>query len=481
MFASISFYKHFINYNLQMTANTNPSGIKNIFSFIKQSLSSDEQDFTKGSIRKAVFLLAIPMILEMCMESIFAIVDIFFVSKLGSNAISTVGLTEGMLAIIYSIGFGMSMAATAMVARRVGEKNNEEAAKAGAQAIVLTVGISLVVSVIGILFSKQLLGLMGATQDVINYGSHFTQIMLGCNVVIMLLFLLNGIFRGAGNAAIAMKSLWIANICNIILCPILIHQYGITGAAIATTTGRGIGVCYQSYQLLKGKGIIKMYVQHFIPDAGVLNGLLKVASTATLQFIVASASWIAMARIMAGIGNDQLSGYTIAIRLIVFFILPAFGLSNAAATLVGQNLGAKQPERAEQSVWKVAKYNAIFMGSVSLLFLIGANFFIGLITSEPTVIKTAVLALRIISLGYIFYGIGMVMMNAFNGAGDSKTPTLVNLFWFWIFQIPVAYFTAVVLGWGEKGVFISIVVTETAVTLTSVILFKKGKWKKVKI
>ncbi len=464
-----------------MTANTNLSGIKKIYSFIKQSLNSEEKDFTTGSIRKAVFLLAIPMILEMCMESIFAIVDIFFVSKLGSTAISTVGLTEGMLAIIYSIGFGMSMAATAMVARRVGEKNNEEAAKAAAQAILLTVIISLLTSIVGFIFSTELLGLMGATTEIINYGNRFTQIMLTGNVVIMLLFLLNGIFRGAGNAAIAMKSLWLANICNIILCPILIHKFGINGAAIATTTGRAIGVCYQSYQLLKGKGLIKIYLKHFSPNTAILKNLLNIASTATLQFIVASASWIAMARIMASIGKEQLSGYTIAIRLIVFFILPAFGLSNAAATLVGQNLGAKQPERAEQSVWKVAKYNAIFMGCVSLFFLLGAEFFIGLITNEPLVIKTAVLALRIISLGYIFYGIGMVMMNAFNGAGDSRTPTVVNLFWFWIFQIPMAYFTAIVLGWGEKGVFISIVVTETAVTLTSVILFKKGKWKMVKI
>jgi putative MATE family efflux protein len=297
----------------------------------------------------------------------------------------------------------------------------------------------------------------------------------------MLLFLLNGIFRGAGNAAIAMKSLWIANICNIILCPLLIHQFGIKGAAIATTTGRGIGVCYQLYQLLKGKGVIKIHFKHFLPDTELLKSLLSVATTATLQFIVASASWIAMARIMTGFGKDYIAGYTIGIRLIVFFILPAFGLSNAAATLVGQNLGAKQFERAEKSVWKVAKYNAFFMGTVSLLFLLGAEFFVGLITNEPLVVKTAVLALRIISLGYIFYGIGMVMMNAFNGAGDSKTPTLVNLFWFWVFQIPVAYLMANVLKLGPTGVFVAIVVTETCVTLTSIYLFKKGKWKTVKI
>lgn len=464
-----------------MTTNTNYKSISGIFSFIKESLSSEERDFTAGSLRKAVFLLAIPMILEMCMESVFAVVDIFFVGKLGSNAVSTVGLTESMLTIIYSIAFGISMATTAMVARRVGEKNATGAAKSGAQAILLALTLSVLISVTGIFFSKELLGIMGATEAIKAYGSTYTTIMLSGNAVIMLLFLLNGIFRGAGNAAIAMKSLWLANICNIILCPILIHYFGIKGAAIATTTGRGIGVCYQLYQLLKGKGMIKIHMAHFIPDVQLLKSLLQVASTATLQFIVASASWIAMAKIMTEFGEKSIAGYTIGIRLIVFFILPAFGLSNAAATLVGQNLGAQQFDRAEKSVWKVAKYNAIFMGMVSLLFLFGASFFVELITNEAEVIKIAVQLLRIVSLGYIFYGIGMVMMNAFNGAGDSKTPTLVNLFWFWVFQIPVAYLMAVVLKIGPTGVFIAIVVTETCVTLTSIYLFKKGKWKTVKI
>ena len=422
-----------------MTTYQNYKGINGIISFIKESLSNEERDFTKGSIRKAVFLLAIPMILEMAMESIFAVVDIFFVSKLGSNAISTVGLTESFLAIIYSIAFGVSMATTAMVARRIGEKNTVGAAKAAAQSIMLALTISVAISLLGIFFAERILQLMGATQEIVNYGTVYCRIMLTGNAVIMLIHLLNGIFRGAGNAAIAMKSLWIANIANIILCPILINQYGIMGAAIATTIGRGIGVLYQLYQLLNGKGMIRILIKYFLPDMRIIKSLLFVSFTATMQFIVASASWIAMARIMTSFGNNAIAGYTIAIRLIVFFILPAFGLSNAAATLVGQNLGANQPERAEQSVWKVAKYNAIFMGTVSLLFLIGAEFFVGLVSKEPQVLKTATLALRIISLGYIFYGIGMVMMNAFNGAGDSKTPTLVNIFWFWIFQIPMAY------------------------------------------
>ncbi|MGH2565111.1 MAG: MATE family efflux transporter, partial [Ginsengibacter sp.] len=425
--------------------------MKGIFNFIKESLSNKEHDFTTGSIRKAIFLLAVPMILEMCMESVFAVVDIFFVGKLGSNATATVGLTESVLAIVYSIGFGLSMAATALVARRVGEKNYDSGAKAGAQSIMLALTISVLISLTGIFFAKNVLRLMGATEEIVHNGYTYTKIRLTGNIVIMLLFLLNGIFRGAGNASIAMRSLWVANICNIILCPVLIHQFGLNGAAMATTTGRGIGVCYQLWHLLKGRGIIKIHLHHFLPDKEVLKNLLNVSSTATLQFLVGSASWIAMARIMTGFGSDAVAGYTIAIRWIVFFILPAFGLSNAAATLVGQNLGAKQPLRAEQSVWKTAKYNAIFMGFVSLLFLVCANFFVGIITTEPGVVKISVLALRIVSLGYIFYGIGMVMMNAFNGAGDSRTPTWVNLFWFWIFQIPIAYLVAVVLNWGPKG------------------------------
>jgi putative MATE family efflux protein len=433
-------------------------------------------------MRKAIFILAIPMILEMCLESVFAIVDIFFVAKLGSNATATVGLTESVLTIIYSIAIGLSMAATAMVARRIGEKNPEGAARAGAQAIMVGITISILISITGVIYAEELLRLMGATEEIVQTGSSYTRIMLAGNVVIMLLFLLNGIFRGAGDASIAMRSLWLANLCNIILCPILIHYFGLNGAAIATTTGRGIGVCYQMWHLLKGKkGIIKIHMQHFLPDKEVLKNLLNVASTASLQFIIGSASWIAMARIITDFGSSAVAGYTIAIRWIVFFILPAWGLSNAAATLVGQNLGANQPERAEQSVWKTAKYNAIFMAFVSLLFLVGAEFFVSIISSDPAVVETAVLALRIVSLGYIFYGVGMVMMNAFNGAGDSRTPTWVNLFWFWIFQIPFAYLLAVVWEWGPKGVFIAIVITETCITITSVILFKRGKWKMVKI
>jgi putative MATE family efflux protein len=465
-----------------MTAYSNNKSTKSIFGFIKDAIAGKQQDFTTGSIRKAIFMLAIPMILEMCLESVFAVVDIFFVGKLGSNATATVGLTESVLTIIYSIAIGLSMAATAVVARRIGEKNPDGAARAGAQAIMVALTLSFFISIAGLLFAEELLGLMGATDEIIKTGASYTRIMLIGNAVIMMLFLLNGIFRGAGDASIAMRSLWLANICNIILCPLLIHFFGLNGAAIATTIGRGIGVCYQLWHLLKGeKGIIKIHMHHFLPDKEVLKNLLNIASTATLQFIIGSASWIAMARIMTGFGSSAVAGYTIAIRWIVFFILPAWGLSNAAATLVGQNLGAKQPERAEESVWKTAKYNAIFMAFVSLLFLLCAEFLIGIITTDPAVVKTAVLALRIVSLGYIFYGVGMVMMNAFNGAGDSRTPTWVNLFWFWIFQIPFAYLLAVTWNWGPQGVFIAIVVAETCITITTVILFRRGKWKLVKI
>ena len=464
-----------------MTTYTHHKSQKSIWTYLKESLKSEHQDFTTGSIRKAIFMLAIPMRLEMCMESVFAVVDIFFVGKLGPNAAATVGLTESFLTIVYSVAIGLSMAATAMVARRVGEKNPDGAAKAGAQAALLSFIVTLLISFTGLFFAENILSLMGGGKEVIAMGTTYTRIMLTGNVVIMLLFLINGIFRGAGDATIAMRSLWLANLCNIILCPLLIHRYGLPGAAMATTTGRGIGVCYQVYHLFKGKGIIRIHLRHFIPDPVLLKSIFNIASTATLQFLIGSASWIAMARIISGFGSNAIAGYTIAIRLLIFFIMPAWGLSNAAATLVGQNLGAKQPERAEKSVWLTAKYNAIFMAFVSVLFVTSAEFFVKLINSDPAVVETAVRALRIISMGYIFYGVGMVMINAFNGAGDSKTPTWINLFWFWVFQIPFAYILAIVLKAGTSGVFIAIIVTEACITITSVILFKKGKWKLVKI
>ncbi|MBX9734905.1 MAG: MATE family efflux transporter [Chitinophagaceae bacterium] len=464
-----------------MTAYSLNKGIKNIYTLFKTSLSSEGIDYTSGSMRKAIFMLAVPMILEMCMESVFAVVDIFFVGKLGANATATVGLTESVLTLVYSVAIGISMAATAMVARRVGEKNHEAASEAGVQSLLLAGSISVLISIIGLFFASDILQLMGATAGIIEEGATYTKTMLTANIVIMLLFLINGIFRGAGNAAIAMRSLWLANICNIILCPICIHYFGLTGAAMATTTGRSIGVCYQLYYLFKGKGIIKITIKHFTPVWEVLKSLTSIASTATLQFLIGSASWVFLARMIAGFGSEAMAGYTISIRLIIFFLMPAWGMSNAAATLVGQNLGAKQPERAEASVWKTAKYNAIFMATVSLLFIIAAPFFVGLMNNTPAVVKTGSLALRVISCGYLFYGVGMVMINAFNGAGDSKTPSWINFFWFWIFQIPLAYLLANTFQIGELGIFLAIVIAETGIAITGMILFKKGKWKQVSI
>lgn len=471
-----------------MTGQTN-AGRKtlSIFRLVKLSLTSHDQDFTTGSIRRAVFLLAIPMVLEMCMESVFAIVDIFFVSKLGADAAATVGLTETVLTIIYSIAIGLSMAATAMVSRRVGEKNFGEAARSGMQAILLALVVVIIISVAGVVYARDILVAIGAPATVLAIGVPYAQIMFGGCVVIILLFLINGIFRGAGNAGVAMRSLWIANICNIVLCPLLIYGigpfdgYGLTGAAIATTIGRGTGVLYQLYHLFSGKHILKMKVQYLWPDWSVQRSLLNVSSTATLQFLVASASWIFLAHIIAGFGSTAIAGYTIALRILMFFLLPAWGLSNAAATLTGQNLGAGKPDRAEASVWKTAQYNMLLMAMVTLLLLFFGDAIVSLIPTEPLVVAIATEALRIISLGYVAYGMGMVLMNAFNGAGDSRTPTWINLFGFWAFQIPLAYTLATYFALGVTGVFFAILVAESAIALVAYIIFKKGNWKLVKI
>jgi len=464
--------------------------LSGVFSLIGQAIKGIEMDYTKGSLRKAIIMLAIPMILEMCMESVFALVDLFFVGHLpgARHTIQTVSLTESVLSIIYSVAIGMSMAATAMVARRVGEKNKDEAAHSAMQAIWLAIAITVVISVTGIVFAPDILRLMGAEPETIAMGSTYTRIDMGGSVVIMMLFLINGIFRGAGDASMAMKSLWLANICNIILCPLFIRglgpvpAFGLTGAAMATTTGRGIGVCYQLYHLFKGKASIKIQRRHLKIDWSIIKSLVNISSPATLQFIIGSCSWIVLARLVAETGHSTASaGYQTALRIVVFFILPAWGMSNAAATLVGQNLGAKQPERAAESVIKTAKYNAIFMGLVSLIFLLGAYPIISIFTYDESVKAIAAQALRIIAAGYIFYGIGMVMANAFNGAGDTWTPTWVNLIGFWFFQIPLAYLLADYLSYGPTGVFIAIPVAETAITIAAFILFKKGKWKKVAV
>jgi putative MATE family efflux protein len=456
--------------------------INKIISITKQSLNGEEQDYTQGSIPKAVFLLAIPMILELSLESVFAVVDMFFVSKLGQNAIATVGLTESVVTIIYSVAIGLSTGATAIVARRIGEKNPEAAAHAGAQSIVVAMVLTIILSILGVVFASDILSLMGASPDVVRDGAVFTRIMLGSSVAIMLLFLINGIFRGAGDAAMAMRSLWIASLINIILCPIFIHYYGLKGAAIATVIGRSSGVLYQCYHLVKGSGILKFRAEHFGIDIAQIKAIIAIAWPATFQFIIASGSWIILARLVAETGGTTASaGYQIAIRNVVFFILPAWGLSNAAATLVGQNLGAKQVDRAEQSVMITAKYNVIFMAFVMVLFVFFSEPIIRLFTADNAVIAYGAKALQIIGSGYIFYGIGMVMTQALNGAGDTKTPTYINLIGFWLFQIPLAYFLAKGLDMKETGAFIAVPVAEIAIALLALYYFKKGKWKEIQV
>lgn len=465
-----------------MTPQSTPTKLSSFYNIIKQSLNGQEIDYTKGSIRRAVFLLAVPMILELSLESVFAIVDMFFVSKLGENAIATVGLTESVITIIYSVAIGLSTAASAVVARRIGEKNPEAAAHAGAQSLIIATVIIVLTSIAGIIFAGDILSLMGANADVVADGAVFTRIMFGGSAGIMFLFLINGIFRGAGNAAMAMKSLWIASIINIILCPIFIHFFGLKGAAIATVIGRCSGVIYQCYHLFKGSGILKFHTRHFKFDNEIIRSIIKIGWPATLQFIIASGSWIVLARLVAETGGTAASaGYQVAIRNVAFFILPAWGLSNAAATLVGQNLGAKEVERAEQSVMLTAKYNAVFMACVMILFIFLSEPIIRFFTKDEAVVAYGAKALQIIGYGYIFYGIGMVMTQALNGAGDTKTPTLINLVCFWFFQIPFAYFLANGLHLQSTGAFIAIPVAETMIALFAWYFFKKGKWKKVTV
>lgn len=449
---------------------------------VKQALKGGQQDYTQGSISKAVVLLAIPMILELSLESIFAVVDIFFVGRLGENAIATVGLTESVVTIIYSVSIGISIAASAVVARRIGEKNIDGAAHAGAQAIMIALVVAVILSALGIIFAGNILSFMGASPEVISEGINFTRIMLGSSVVIIFLFLINGIFRGAGDAAMAMKSLWLASILNIILCPIFIHFFGLPGAAIATLIGRSSGVAYQCYHLFTGKGLIKFKKHHFKFDNVVVKSILRIARPATLQFIIGSGSWIILTRLIAETGGTTASaGYQLAFRNFVFFMLPAWGLSNAAATLVGQNLGAKHYDRAEKSVMLTAKYNAIFMAVVTFIFLLFARPIIQIFTQDEAVIQFGSLALQMIGSAYIFYGIGMVFTQALNGAGDTRTPTLINFVCFWLFQIPLAYLLALTFNFGTMGALIAIPIAQTAVSLVSWAVFKRGKWKEIKV
>ncbi len=473
-----------------MATIKNTRRISDYVTIVIKSLKGEELDYTKVGITTGVIMLAIPMMLEMMMESVFALVDLYFVGHLkeSSFAIQTVGLTESVLTIMYSIAIGMSMAATAVVSRRIGEKNREKAANSGAQAILVAAILTILLSIAGVIYAKDILLLMGASEESAEYGKHFTGIMMGSSISIMLLFLINGVFRGAGNAAIAMKSLWVANICNIILCPILIKGWfgfpalGLTGAAIATATGRTIGVLYQLYHLFYGKGILKIKLKHFVPDMPIIRGLVKIATPGVFQFVIASCSWIVLARLVAITGGDEGSaGYQTALRLMMFFMLPAWGLSNAASTLVGQNLGAGKPDRAEASVMKTVWFNVIYMIVVSLIFFLMAGVLVSFFTETESVSRIAKIAMYIMATGFIFYGVGMVMLNAFNGSGDTRTPTWINFFGFWLLQIPLAYLLAQSLNLGERGVFIAIPVSEAAITIASYIIFKKGRWKLIKV
>ncbi|MFN5171401.1 MAG: MATE family efflux transporter [Cyclobacteriaceae bacterium] len=468
-----------------MKAFTKASSVISLF---KQALLGSEQNFTEGSINRAIFLLSVPMILEMSMEALFAVVDVFYVSRLNDNdALAAVTLTESMLTLIYSIAIGLSMGVTALVARRVGEKEIPAASVAAVQSLYIGVGISVVITVGGLLFAEDLLALMGASSSIIQNCSGYTKWMLGGNLTIMLLFLINAIFRGAGDASLALRALVISNGLNIILDPVFIFgfgpvpAFGVEGAAIATNIGRGVGVLYQIYHLWRGKGLIKIHVENFMVQTSVMMNLIRISLGGTLQFLIGSASWIFLVRIMSTFGSEALAGYSIAIRVIIFTILPSWGMANASATLVGQNLGAGQPERAEQSVWKTGFYNMIFLVGVMIIFLLFARPILEFFTSDARVIEFGIECLRVIALGYVFYGYGMVIAQSFNGAGDTRTPTLLNFFGFWCFQIPLAYALAITFNFGPTGVYAAISIAESAIAIAGILIFRQGKWKAVKI
>ena len=474
-----------------------PNGV---WSILKEAVRGSERDFTTGSIGLAIFLLAVPMILEMVMESLFAIVDIFFVAHLGADSVAVVGITEAMMAIVYAVAFGLAIGATATVARRIGEKNIEEAARTAAHVLYLGLFVSILMSVVGVIFAPYLLAALGAEPEVIAEGTTFTRIMLGGNAVVVFIFLINAIFRGAGDAAIAMRVLWLANALNIVLAPCFIYgsdifaflgisapqwlidnwifpRMGVTGAAVGTTIGRGVGVLYAAWCLFGKGGRITILPESWRFDGGLLWKLAKLSSTAVLQFTIATASWSALVRVVAGFGSEAIAGYVIGLRVIMFALLPALGLSNAAATLVGQNLGAGKPERAEKAVWKAAFFNAAFYGAIGLIFIFFAHQIVSIFSNEPPVIAYGNDCLRIVAYGFLFYGFGMVLETSFNGAGDTWTPTYLNLFIFWLFEIPLAYLLAYHFNLGPSGVFWAITIAFSLLAIVSAVLFRRGKWK----
>jgi putative MATE family efflux protein len=452
---------------------------------IREALRGSHQDYTTGSLNRAILLLAIPMVLEMVLESLFAVVDVFFVGRLGADAVATVGLTESLLTLIFAVAIGLSMSTTAMVARRIGEKDTEGASVAGVQAIILGLSVSLLVGVPSLIFAPRLLQLMGASPEIVASGSGYARIALGGCGVVMMLFLNNAIFRGAGDAAIAMRLLWVSNIINLDPCLIFglgpFPRLGVTGAALATFTGRSIGVLYQFYRLARGTERLPGLARHLRLNLAVLWRLVRVSIAGILQFAIAHTSWIGLVRIVSTFGAAAIAGYTIAIRILIFVILPSWGLSNAAATLVGQNLGAGKPDRAESSVWRTGFYNMLFLGSVGVILIIFAEPTVRLFTHDPEVVPLAASCLRILSYGNIGYAYGMVMLQSFNGAGDTITPTWVNLFGFWFLEIPLAYWLAIPMNLRSKGVFFSIVIAECSIAAAGILLFRRGRWKQQKI
>jgi putative MATE family efflux protein len=475
------------NSNPNPGSKTGDGRVRAVWNDIKTAVKGSQEDFTQGGLGRAIVLLSIPMVLEMMMESVFAVVDIYFVSKLGPSAVATVGVTESMLTIVYAIAIGFSMGATAMVARRIGEKRPVDAAVAAVQSIAVGVAASIPVAILGIFFAPQLLGVMGMAPHVVAKNSGFTAVLLGGNVVIMLIFIINAIFRGAGDAAVAMRVLWLANGINIVLDPCLIFgwgpfpELGIAGAAVATTIGRGIGVLWQLRILTRRGNRIRLTRAQLRIVPPVMMRLIRVSLGGIGQFIISTSSWVGLVRVMSVFGDVSLAGYTIAIRIIVFALLPSWGFSNAAATLVGQNLGAGNPERAARSVWLTSVANMIFLGLVGIVFILFSDFFVRLFTDDPGVVAIGADCLRVLSYGYVIYALGMVMIQAFNGAGDTTTPTIINFFCFWLLELPLAYALALPLGLGERGVFYAILAAESALGITGAILFRRGRWKNRKV
>lgn len=473
-----------MTYYKNITGNRIHNGrFRNLLNDIRESIAGTEQDFTEGKLSRAILLLSIPMVLEMIMESVFAVVDIFFVSKLGPDSVATVGITESLITIVYAISIGISMATTSIVSRRIGEKNPDKAARAAFQSIITGAFASLLIAIPGILFAPDLLRLMGANNTIVSDLSGYTRIMLGGNMVIMLLFIMNAVLRSSGDAAISMRVLWIGNIINIILDPCLIFglgpfpEMGITGAAVATTIGRGTAVVYQLFILFGGSKRVRIMATHIRLNLKLIGHILRISMGGIGQNLIATSSWVILVRIISNFGSEALAGYTIAIRIILFALLPSWGLSNAASTLVGQNLGAKKPERAEKAVWVTGIINMIMLSLFGIIILLNTEPLILFFIKDPGVVASGTLGLKILSLGFISYGLGMVLINAFNGAGDTTTPTWINLFCFWLFEIPLAALLAIRLGLDEEGVFIAIITAESVMTLTAWLIFRRGKWK----